>query len=154
MSDSGDTLALDLAQCPCAGGTLDRLIQPAILIVLAEGPLHGYRIAERIGHMPTFGDHPPDVSGVYRFLRSMEGKGLVVSTWETSESGPAKRAYQITPAGNECLRRWVETLRQYREAVAAVLKAAAKAARDSTLNPRPLAGRSPRCKESMCKPRD
>jgi hypothetical protein len=59
----------------------------------------------------------------------MEKKRLVVSTWEMSDSGPAKRAYQITPWGNDCLRRWVETLKQYREAIAVLLNAAAKAAR-------------------------
>ena len=55
---------LDLAECPCTGGTLDRLIQPAILLVLGEGPAHGYRVAERIGEMPSFAGQKPDVSGI------------------------------------------------------------------------------------------
>lgn len=45
---------LTLTDCPCKGGTLDRLIQPAILAVLAEGPLHGYRLAARISEIPGF----------------------------------------------------------------------------------------------------
>jgi PadR family transcriptional regulator, regulatory protein PadR len=127
MSNNGLPLSLDLAACPCAGGTLDKLIQPAILVVLSEGPLHGYRLAERIGLMPLLGGQKPDASGVYRFLKGMEHNGLVVSSWDTSESGPAKKAYQITPAGENCLRQWVNTLKQYRDGITTLLRAAKKA---------------------------
>lgn len=118
----------DLIGCPCAGGTLDKLIQPAILVVLAEGPLHGYRLAERIGAMPGFAGDKPDVSGVYRFLKAMERKGLVLSSWDLSETGPARKTYQTTPKGHRCLRRWIKTLQEYREGIAALLRAARKAA--------------------------
>ena len=119
----------DFDACPCSGGTLDKLIQPAILVVLAEGPLHGYRLAERIGAMPGFVGNKPDVSGVYRFLKAMERNGLVVSSWDLSETGPAKKCYQITPQGQQCLCRWVRTLEQYRDGVTALLNTARKAAK-------------------------
>ena len=55
-----------LSDCPCSGATLDKLVQPAILAALTEGPIHGYRLAERIKEMVgTCGDKP-DVSGIYR----------------------------------------------------------------------------------------
>jgi len=120
----------DFSGCPCAGGTLDRLIQPAALLVLAEGPAHGYRLAERIGAMPGFAGQRPDVSGVYRFLKAMQRKGMVKCCWDLSETGPAKRMYQITPAGRRCLRRWVKTLEEYRSGITALLKAARKAAEE------------------------
>lgn len=116
-----------LGDCPCAGGTLDKLIQPAILIVLAQGPLHGYALAERLSQMPLLGGHKPDGSGVYRFLKTMERKGLVTSSWDTSQTGPAKRAYQITPTGERCLRTWIKTLEDYRDGVNDLLRAARKA---------------------------
>ena len=80
MPTDRTNLALDLADCPCSGGTLDKLIQPAVLIVLAEGPLHGYRLAERIGTMPTLGGQKPDVSGVYPSAENdgEEGPGSLV----------------------------------------------------------------------------
>jgi hypothetical protein len=31
----------ELVGCPCSGETLDKLIQPPVLAVLAEGPMHG-----------------------------------------------------------------------------------------------------------------
>lgn len=123
----GKNSSLNLADCPCTGGTLDRLVQPAILLALAEEPLHGYRLAERIGEMPMFRGTKPDASGIYRFLRSMESKGLVVATWDLSDSGPAKKSYQITPSGKECLRQWIETLQGYRDGITALLEAARKA---------------------------
>lgn len=119
--------SLDLADCPCAGGTLDRLIRPAILVVLAEGPVHGYRLADRIGGMPMFADAKPDGSGVYRSLKAMESKGLVTASWDTSQSGPARKIHEITEAGRECLREWVKTLENYRTGVNALVKAARKA---------------------------
>ena len=110
--------------CPCTGATLDRLVQPAILATLAEGPLHGYGLTERIGAMPGFAGSKPDVSGVYRSLKAMERSGLVISGWDLSQTGPAKKSYRVTPAGERRLRRWVETLEEYREAIAALLKTA------------------------------
>lgn len=120
---------LDLADCPCTGGTLDRLIQPAVLLILTEGPLHGYAITERIAEMPSFADQKPDVSGVYRFLKTMEGKELVVGTWDLSASGPARKRYQITPTGEQCLREWVKTLEDHRKRINDLLRAARKTVR-------------------------
>jgi DNA-binding PadR family transcriptional regulator len=128
MSAKRTNLMLDLGTCPCAGGTLDRLIQPAILVVLADGPLHGYRLAEQIGKMPTFRGHKPDTSGVYRFLKSMERNGLVAASWDTSQRGPAKKCYEITPAGGCCLRRWIKTLDTYREGISLLVRSARKVA--------------------------
>ena len=115
---------LDFPNCPCSGATLDKLIQPAILAVLSEEPSHGYRIAEKIGEMPGFGGVKPDVSGVYRFLKSMESKGLVISSWDTPDKGHAKRLYRIATAGEACLARWVETLDGYHKTISTLLKAA------------------------------
>jgi DNA-binding PadR family transcriptional regulator len=120
-------LPVELADCPCSGGTLDKLIQPAILVVLAGGPLHGYRLVERLGGMRILAGQRPDASGVYRFLKTMETKGLVVSNWDTSGTGPAKRVFQITAQGASCLRTWIATLEEYREGITSLLKAARKA---------------------------
>ena len=106
---------------------MDKLVQPAILVILAEGPLHGYAIAERIRAMPMFGGGTPDISGVYRFLKTMEGKGLVSSSWDFSDAGPAKKAYRLTDAGERCLRLWIKTLEAYRQGIAALVRAARRA---------------------------
>ena len=112
------------SDCPCCGVTLDKLVQPAILAALTEGAIHGYRLAERINEMAGRGGEKPDVSGIYRFLKSMEAKGLVTSSWETWAQGHAKRLFAITADGRACLVRWTTTLETYRKMITSLLKAA------------------------------
>ncbi len=112
---------ITFSACPCSGATLDKLVQPAILAALTEGPSHGYCLAERINEMVgRFGDKP-DVSGIYRFLKKMESTGLVVSTWEAGDKGHAKRLYEITTDGRACLVRWTSTLETYLKAIRGLL---------------------------------
>lgn len=104
--------------CPCSGANLDRLVHPAVLMVLCEAPLHGYRIVQRVSRLATFDGKEPDSTGVYRVLRSMERDGLLSGAWNNSERGPARRIYRLTRAGRRCLERWVESLTDYQRAIA------------------------------------
>ena len=108
-------------KCACSGKTLARLLQPAVMAILAEEPLHGYLLAQRLGEMAMFREHGPDPTGLYRLLKSMEARGLVTSTWDLAERGPAKRRYRLTRSGRACVRKWSETLASYSEALAEVL---------------------------------
>lgn len=135
MSTSGEALAASRDACPCAGATLARLIQPAVLTVLAGGARHGYRIVERLAASPVMAGNRPDPTGVYRVLRSMEKRRLVVGAWDLSDSGPARRRYRLTPAGRRCLGRWVATLAEYHRAIRGLLAAARKASATSARQP-------------------
>ncbi len=42
MSADKGKVSGKMAECPCEGSTLDKLVQPAILTILSDGPLHGY----------------------------------------------------------------------------------------------------------------
>ena len=101
--------------CPCEGRTLDRHLQPTILAYLADGPEHGYALAGRLGGSPLMNGCRPDRPGVYRSLVAMEGQGLVKHVVATSESGPAKHLYRLTPTGKVCLGKWIHTLEHYQE---------------------------------------
>ncbi|MCL1846729.1 MAG: helix-turn-helix transcriptional regulator [Coriobacteriia bacterium] len=105
----------DLKPCAALGKTLSRLSQPTILTVLAASavPLHGYVIVQKAAESPMFGGNKPDATGVYRTLRQMEENGYVTSWWETPKAGPAKRAFELTDAGREALRRWIDSLACY-----------------------------------------
>lgn len=137
MSSRRPDLVLELVDCPCAGNTLDKLIQPAVLAILAEGPLHGYSLAERVGEMRIMGGQKPDVSGIYRYLKAMEHKGYVTATWDVSSSGPARKSYQITAAGMRCLAQWVQTLEEYRQGISDLLKTARRAVPQTANTRRP-----------------
>ncbi|MCL2742952.1 MAG: PadR family transcriptional regulator [Planctomycetaceae bacterium] len=116
-------------QCPCVGATLDKLVQPAMLAVLLQGPLHGYELAKKIGEIPHFLDEAPDVSGIYRMLKSLEARGIVTSDWDISEKGRPKRLFTITDAGRQCLENWNATLQNYHKAVGSLLKTTQKSLR-------------------------
>ena len=112
---------MNLDKCPCSGINLDKLIQPTILTILAEEDLYGYRIVQRIAEKAMFSGHKPDGTGIYRSLRLMEKRGLVASSWDLSDSGPARRFYQLNQAGLECLWRWIGSLEAYRQAIGGLL---------------------------------
>lgn len=105
---------MELDQCACSGRTLDRLLRPAVLALLAREKTHGYNVVQKLKELETFSEAPPDTSGVYKALKSMEEEGLISSSWEFGESGPAKKQYALTKDGKACLKRWAETLQAYR----------------------------------------
>lgn len=108
---------MDFDQCACSGKSLGRLVQPAIMALLAEESLHGYLLVQRLSEMEMFGGQKPDPTGVYRTLRSMEEDGLVGSSWEFGDTGPAKRRFELTKSGRACLARWAQALAEYAIAI-------------------------------------
>jgi len=136
MSTSRRSPKVDWDECPCSGATLARLIHPAIMTLLAGGALHGYWIVQRLAKTPLLGGSRPDPTGVYRMLRLMEKRRFVVSSWDLSDSGPAKRLYRLTPEGRQCLGRWVKTLADYHRAIGRLLAAARQASAGRARQPR------------------
>jgi PadR family transcriptional regulator, regulatory protein PadR len=84
-------------------------VRPCLLLLLAEGPAHGYDLLEQVG---ALGLHRADAGGLYRTLRAMEQEGLVESWWERSQSGPARRTYVLTAEGLDWLHAWAGALRE------------------------------------------
>ena len=60
--------------------------------------------------LPSF-----DSTTVYRTLRQLEKAGLVSSFWDTSESGPARRMYSLTKAGETFLDLWLDLFGRYQK---------------------------------------
>jgi len=83
---------------------------PIVLLMLREWSSYGYELMEK---MATFGLNSMNAGTFYRTLRQMEKDGIVQSSWETSEGGPARRMYSITEAGEAYLKLWAESLDQY-----------------------------------------
>jgi poly-beta-hydroxybutyrate-responsive repressor len=92
---------------------VERFGEPALLLLLAGGPTHGYELLERLPDL--LGDERVDVGNVYRALRSLEEEGLVTSEWRADLPGPAKRTYTLTDEGRELLEAWVESLAALRD---------------------------------------
>ncbi len=83
---------------------------PVLLLMLREWSSYGYELMEK---MSTFGLAAMNPGTFYRTLRQMEKDGMVSSSWDTSEGGPARRVYSITEAGEAYLNYWAESLDQY-----------------------------------------
>ncbi|HEX2037453.1 MAG TPA: helix-turn-helix transcriptional regulator, partial [Chloroflexota bacterium] len=73
-----------------------RFAEPFLLLLLAEGPSHGYDLLERLAGR-GFVAGEVDAGYLYRTLRGMEEAGLVTSEWDSASRGPIKRTYAITP---------------------------------------------------------
>jgi DNA-binding PadR family transcriptional regulator len=118
-------------RCPCQGQTLDRLLQPALLSLLAREPLSGYSLLRRLGGLPLFAESLPDSTGLYRALRGLEDRGMVKGAWRLSRRGPAKRVFSLTPAGARCVANWVRTLDAYRRHLACLVALAKRRPRQA-----------------------
>ncbi len=104
-------------ECACTGKSLPRLLRPGIMAFLAQREAHGYQIAQHLSGMQMFEGREPDHPGVYRTLKEMADEGLVTASWETGDSGPAKRVFALTEPGKACLETWLATLCDYRDAI-------------------------------------
>lgn len=92
---------------------VERFTEPALLLLLRERPAHGYDLLERLPELT--GEQRVEMGNLYRLLRGLEDEGLVSSAWDASSPGPAKRRYELTPAGERLLEHWVEALRRARD---------------------------------------
>ncbi len=108
-------------KCACQGHTLDRLLQPTVMALLAEESLHGYALIGRLKNSPLMQGNPPDPSGIYRMLNSLEKQGLIEHKRTKSPEGPDKRLFQLTASGKKCLELWIEVLDSYQKNVARLI---------------------------------
>ena len=85
-------------------------LEPCLLLLLHSNASHGYDLT---ADLAEFGLGDLDRSLVYRMLRDLEESGLVTSEWQPPvSSGPTRRVYQVTAAGEDCLNAWVKDLRE------------------------------------------
>lgn len=70
-------------------------IRTAVLMLLAEGPMHGYQIIQELSAR-SGGTWRPSPGSVYPTLQLLEDEGLVVG-----EEAEGKRVYKLTDAGAE-----------------------------------------------------
>ena len=67
-----------------------------VLDVLAIAPRHGYGISQAL---VGAGLQPIKGAQLYPTLVRLEDDGAIESRWEQSESGPARKVYELTAAG-------------------------------------------------------
>lgn len=80
---------------------------------MCEQPTHGYDLMEEL----TLFGMDNDPGALYRTLRRLENEQMVTSSWDTSGTGPAKRLYELSPAGEELLTAWITNLTNTKETI-------------------------------------
>lgn len=86
------------------------MLATSLLAFLRGWNGHGYELAKRLSDA---GLPPFDVGTIYRTLRQLERSGMVSSIWDMSPSGPARRTYSLTQAGEAFLNAWTDVLQTY-----------------------------------------
>jgi PadR family transcriptional regulator, regulatory protein PadR len=95
------------------------MLSTSLLAFLKNWNAYGYQLTQQLAQagLPEF-----DSGTVYRTLRQLEKSGFVSSAWDTSESGPARRMYSLTAAGEIFLSGWIEVLQNYQKVMQAALQ--------------------------------
>ena len=99
---------------------VERFIEPALLLLLSERPMHGYELFERVPELARE-ERRVDLGNLYRLLRSLEEEGVVASDWDESLPGPAKRVYRLTESGRALLGQWAVALGDARDLITAFI---------------------------------
>jgi DNA-binding PadR family transcriptional regulator len=117
------------------GGRYRRaVLEAAILASIAESTTHGYDLVPQIDALAA--DLVCiDAGSMYRMLRDLEEQGLVASSWQTPESGPSRRVYEITPQGVEALELMAKSLTLRADSMKRLADHAASAAAKARKSP-------------------
>ena len=99
---------------------VERFGEPALLLLLARRPTHGYELIEQLPAL--LGEDRVDVGNLYRALRSLEEEGLVTSEWSDDLPGPTKRTYTLTDDGHELLASWLGAVEELRDSLTGFLE--------------------------------
>jgi len=101
-------------------GTLDLLILQA----LADGPRHGYAVAEWI-ESATRDAFQIAEGTIYPALHRLEGRGAIAAEWGVSDNNRRAKFYRLTRSGH---RRLVAERRRWQSYTAAMARALATGA--------------------------
>lgn len=100
-------------------GTLDLLL----LKTVADGPRHGWSIAERLHQITSATLHIRQGS-LYPALHRLERAGLIKAEWGTSDNNRRAKYYELTKRGRARLHTEVSAWRKLSAAIAQVLEIA------------------------------
>lgn len=110
---------LPLTRCQFTLAAPRHFLYPAILLLLAEEPRHGYRLIEPL---VSLGFGPVERPQVYRALSELEGDGLIRSWLEPPTAGSARHVHTLTAEGQEALEAWMSVIAEERACLDLVLE--------------------------------
>lgn len=94
-----------------------RFLLPAIMLLLAEEPSHGYALLEKLVELGVAEKRLP-LPIVYRDLLQLESKRMAgFSFAKPGGRGPARKVYHLTERGRKELAVWAESLQGVKDFV-------------------------------------
>lgn len=93
---------------------LKGILSGCILILLAQKPLYGYKLNERLS---TFGFSEIPKGTIYPLLLNLEKKGLILGEMCPSEDGPDRKYYFLTENGKVEKESFISQWRQLQRSV-------------------------------------
>ena len=106
-------------RCQFSTAAPRNFLYPALLLLLAEEPRHGYRLVDSLLRL---GFGPVDRPSVYRALGDLKGDGLLRSWSAAPTAGSTRQVYAVTTDGFDALATWMLTVDDQRALLSAVLK--------------------------------
>ena len=95
-------------------------LDPLVMAVVEQGPLHGYAVIEELRRR-SGGEFDLPEGTVYPALHRLERLGYLSSRWDEG-SGRRRRVYELTRAGRKALATKRDEWRGFRSAISAVLE--------------------------------
>ena len=84
-----------------------------ILLFLAKEPSYGLTLLNKMEERLPYNN--ADGPAIYRALQELEKSGAVKSYWDTSDTGAAKKWYQITKNGFDQLKQFKSDIEQRKQ---------------------------------------
>ncbi len=101
-----------------------RFLKAFLLLCLRrDGNSYGYELYETVRFLGV----ATDLAAIYRAMRQMQHRGLVVSQWVPSDSGPDRRQYALTDEGRSAAYAAARELEMVRDGLGRALDSLAAA---------------------------
>jgi DNA-binding PadR family transcriptional regulator len=95
-------------------------LEPLVMAVVEQGPLHGYAIIEELRRRSR-GEFDLPEGTVYPALHRLERQGYLSSRWDDTQ-GRRRRVYALTRSGQKALEASRSEWRGFRSAITSVLE--------------------------------
>jgi PadR family transcriptional regulator PadR len=100
------------------------VLEFCVLALLREGERYSFDLVRALGDAEGL---VTSEGTLYPLLGRLRREGMVKSTWRESASGPPRRYYRITEAGDAALRAFADQWARFRESVDTLLELGARA---------------------------
>jgi PadR family transcriptional regulator len=93
-------------------------VEYCVLALLARRPMYGFELVRTLDDL---GGLVTSLGTIYPLLARLRGDGLVTTVTRASESGPARRYYQLTARGRRTLAAFIDEWKRFRDSVDGLL---------------------------------